>query len=128
MQNNYYYIKWFWNNETVITFNKDYASSLSEGEHTLKVAFNNGGEATTKFTIAKSSNTANDDTKYEKIVNQNITDEKTNTETKQDTETTTNTTKSDNPKTGDNIAIWISLLVISMIGVAVTVEFVKKNK
>ena len=38
---------------TIITFTKDYMSSLSEGEHTLKVAFNNGGSATTKFTVAK---------------------------------------------------------------------------
>ena len=40
---------------TIITLNKDFVNSLSVGEHTLKVAFNNGGEATTKFTIAKRS-------------------------------------------------------------------------
>ena len=40
---------------TIITFKKDYMSSLSEGEHTLKVAFNNGGTATTKFTVAKAN-------------------------------------------------------------------------
>ena len=33
-----------------------------------------------------------------------------------------------NPETGDNIAIWISLMVIAMIGVAGTVKFVKRNK
>ena len=77
---------------TIITFNKDYMNSLSEGEHTLKVAFNNGGSATTKFTVAKADETTN------------------------------------NPKTGDNIAIWISLMVISILGVAGTVKFVKKNK
>jgi len=32
-------------------------SSLPEGEHTLKVAFNNGGSATTKFTVAKADTT-----------------------------------------------------------------------
>ena len=90
---------------TIITFNKDYASSLSEGEHTLKVAFNNGGEAITKFTIAKAEQT--------EITT--LVEEPT-------------TTTSDNPKTGDNIAIWICLLVISMIGVIVTVELVKKNQ
>ena len=42
---------------TIITFTKDYMSSLSEGEHTLKVAFNNGGSATTKFTVAKADTT-----------------------------------------------------------------------
>ena len=42
---------------TIITFTKKYMSSLSEGEHTLKVAFNNGGSATTKFTVAKADTT-----------------------------------------------------------------------
>ena len=42
---------------TIITLNKDYVNLLSVGEHTLKVAFNNGGEATTKFTIAKAEET-----------------------------------------------------------------------
>ena len=42
---------------TIITFTKDYMSSLPEGEHTLKVAFNNGGSATTKFTVAKADTT-----------------------------------------------------------------------
>jgi len=40
---------------TIITFIKDYMSSLSEGEHTLKVAFNNGGTSTTKFTVEKAN-------------------------------------------------------------------------
>ena len=42
---------------TIITLNKDYVNLLSVGEHTLKVAFYNGGEATTKFTIAKAEET-----------------------------------------------------------------------
>ncbi|MBR2744133.1 MAG: hypothetical protein IKE01_02400 [Clostridia bacterium] len=44
---------------TIITLNKDFVNSLSVGEHTLKVAFNNGGEATTKFTIVKAESTSN---------------------------------------------------------------------
>ena len=92
---------------TIITFTKDYMSSLSEGEHTLKVAFNNGGSATTKFTVAKADTT-------------------TDTETTAEEKTTTTT--SNNPKTGDNIVIWISLMIVSILGVAGTVKFVKKNK
>ena len=83
---------------TIITLNKDFVNSLLVGEHTLKVAFNNGGEATTKFTIAKAE------------------------------ETKTEESTSNNPKTGDNIAVWISLMVVSILGVAGTVKFVKKNK
>ena len=78
---------------TIITLNKDFVNSLSVGEHTLKVAFNNGGEATTNFIIAK----AEDST-------------------------------SNNPKTGDNIAVWISLMVVSMLGVVGIIKFTKNRK
>lgn len=36
---------------TKITFTKEFMSSLSAGSHTLKLVFNDGGEAETKFTI-----------------------------------------------------------------------------
>ena len=78
---------------TIITLNKNFVNTLSVGEHTLKVAFNNGGETTTKFTIAKAE------------------------------ESTSN-----NPKTGDNIAVWISLMVVSMLGIAGTIKYTKKRK
>ena len=41
---------------TIITFKKDYVSKLSVGEHTLKVLFNDGGVAESKFTISKVKN------------------------------------------------------------------------
>lgn len=37
---------------TIITFKKEYVDTLSAGEHTLKVTFTDGGEATTTFTVA----------------------------------------------------------------------------
>ena len=103
---------------TIITLSKEFMSSLSEGEHTLKVAFNNGESAETKFIIAKAS----------KVIEENPTSNKDTTPTA--TETKTITTKQSNPKTGDNITIWISLMVISMLGVSGVgaVKFVKENK
>ena len=41
---------------TIITLKKDYISKLSVGEHKLKVLFNNGGVAESKFTISKVKN------------------------------------------------------------------------
>lgn len=82
---------------TIITLSKDFMSSLSEGEHTLKVAFNNGKSAETKFKVVKAS-------------------------------TTEETTKSSNPQTGDNIVIWIGLMIVSIFGIALTVKFIRKNK
>ena len=37
---------------TVITFKQSYIDTLSVGQHTLKVVFSDGGEATTKFIVA----------------------------------------------------------------------------
>ena len=44
---------------TVITFTKEYMNSLSDGEHSLKIAFNNGGTATTNFTVEEAPTTNN---------------------------------------------------------------------
>ncbi len=76
---------------TIITFTKDYMSSLSEGEHTLKVAFNNNATATTKFTVAKAEESTN------------------------------------NPKTGDKIMFYISMLGLSIIGLAGAGLYIKKR-
>lgn len=77
---------------TIITFKKEYVDSLSAGEHTLKVTFTDGGEATTTFTVA------------------NVTPEV------------------DNPKTGDNIALYIVTGVLSMIGLAGAGVFAYRRK
>ena len=77
---------------TIITLNKDYVNSLSVGEHTLKVAFNNGGEATTKFTVAKAEESTN------------------------------------NPQTGDNIMFYISMLGLSIIGLAGAGLYIRKRR
>lgn len=77
---------------TIITFKKEYVDTLSAGEHTLKVTFTDGGEATTTFTVA------------------NVTPE------------------IDNPKTGDNIALYIVTGVLSMIGLAGAGVFAYRRK
>ena len=77
---------------TIITFKQSYIDTLSEGEHTLKVAFTDGGEATTNFTVEKVE---------EKITN--------------------------NPKTSDNIIIFVAMFIVSVLGIAITVKY-NKNK
>ena len=48
---------------TIITLNKEYVDTLSVGEHTIKVKFNDNGEATTKFEVkTKQVNIANPQT------------------------------------------------------------------
>ena len=46
---------------TVITLSKEYMGTLSVGEHTFKVALNNGGTAETNFKVAKLNNPATGD-------------------------------------------------------------------
>lgn len=75
---------------TIINLKKDYLNKLSIGEHKLKVLFNNGGVAESKFTINKT---------------------KEEIETKKE-----ETTKIENPKTVDNITIYFVLSFISVLG------------
>jgi len=84
---------------TIITLSKEYMSSLSEGEHTLKVAFNNGAIATTQFTVAKAEETL-----------------------------ATEETVTSNPKTGDNIMITISIFAIATLGAYTTLRINRNCK
>ena len=43
------------NDDTLIILNKEYLDMLSSGNHTLKVQFNDGGVATTNFTVRRDS-------------------------------------------------------------------------
>ena len=72
---------------TVITFNKKFTSSLSAGDHSLKVAVNNGS-AITNFTITKDTSS---------------------------------------PQTGDNIMIYIIVLLAAGVGLGTTLILRKKK-
>ena len=92
---------------TIISFKDEFTNSLTEGEHSFKIALSgeNKGEAETYFKIA--TNDIQDETSTE--IN----------------EKEKNKSKVNNPKTGDNITIWVSLMVVSMVGIIVTI---KNNK
>ena len=76
---------------TIINLKKDYLNKLSIGEHKLKVLFNNGGVAESKFTINKT---------------------KEEIEIKKE-----ETTKIENPKTVDNIVTYFVLSIVSLVGI-----------
>lgn len=106
---------------TVITLKDEYLKKLSVGEHTLKVAFSNNGEATTKFTIK------------EKQQDETPEDSK-NTEKEVQTENN-NVTKNDiqknntnaNPKTGDNVIVYAVSFAIALLGI-ITLVIVNNTK
>ena len=82
---------------TIITLKRSYLETLNVGEHKLKVAFKDGAEVETKFEVAKAP-----------IVE-------------------TNTEITSNPKTFDNITIYIAIAVMSVTGLGTT-AVVRKRK
>lgn len=87
---------------TVITFNDEFINTLSEGEHHLEIPLAQGrlGIAKTNFYIEKAN-----------TISEN--------KTAETTESTENTKKSElvttsNPKTGDNIILYVVMAVISV--------------
>lgn len=112
---------------TVITLKDEYLKTLSVGEHTLKVAFSDNGEAITKFTIKEkqqnetqednknTENTGNTE-KEEQPENNNV----TNNDAQKDN---TNT----NPKTGDNVIVYAVLFAIAILGI-VTLVIINNKK
>ena len=84
---------------TKITFTKEFMNSLEEGDHVLKVVFNDGGIAETSFKVINSpnlpSNSATPDVKEEEV---------------------------NNPKTGDNIRFYALIFTISVVGCIISVR------
>ena len=102
---------------TIIVLNKNYVDTLAIGEHTLKVAFADGGEAETTFTIArKTENNNNNENSNEN----NIPSKPENKEEMKD--------NSLNPKTGDNIMLYVAIASMSIIGLGATTIVAKKKK
>ena len=109
---------------TVITLKDEYLKTLSVGEHTLKVAFSDNGEAITKFSIKEkqqnespedNKNTGNTE-KEEQQVNNNV----TNNDIQKD-----NTNA--NPKTGDNVIVYAVLFATALLGI-ITLIIVNNTK
>ena len=114
---------------TVITLKDEYLKTLSVGEHTLKVAFSDNGEAITKFTIKeKQQNETPEDSK-----NTENTGSTENTEKEEQPENN-NVTNNDvqkentnNPKTGDNVIVYAVLFAIALLGI-ITLIIVNNTK
>ena len=88
---------------TVVTFNAEFVNTLSEGDHSI-VAMVNGEAVEAEFKISNSEDAIDN-----KDAGKN--------ESK----------KESNPKTGDNIYIYFTLMIISLTGMIVTVKL-KNNK
>ena len=106
---------------TIIVLNKDYVDTLAVGEHTLKVAFADGGEAETTFTIARKAEDNNNNQDNNENNNENNTPSKPeNKEEMKD--------NGSNLKTGDNIMLYVAIASISIIGLGVITIVARKKK
>ena len=115
---------------TIITFNKAYVDTLSVGEHTLRVAFTDGGEATTTFTIAKKAeeNNNNNNNNNNENNNNGNNNNGNNNNTPSQTENEDKKDNSSNPKTGDNVILYVAIASMSIIGLGATTIVAKKKK
>ena len=119
-----------------ITLTENYIKSLEAGTHTIKFIFDNGIEAKTTFTIVKNESTENKNNNVDNTTikdsedNKNIISDKDNTDnnTTDKKDNITNNTYGNNPKTEDNILLFFGLLLISVIGIAITIKFKRKYK
>ncbi|MBP3464234.1 MAG: CotH kinase family protein [Clostridia bacterium] len=93
---------------TIVTLKQSYLNQLSVGTHTMKTVFTDGGVAYSTITIiedADKNNLDKEDTNLEK--NTNIT--------------------SSTPKTGDTILTFVTMFIISVLGIVSTLKY-KKNQ
>lgn len=111
---------------TVITLKDEYLKTLSVGEHTLKVAFSDNGEAITKFTIKeKQQNEIPEDNK-----NTGSTENTEKEEQPENNNVTNNDVQKENtnnPKTGDNVIVYAVLFAIALLGI-ITLIIVNNTK
>ena len=103
---------------TIITFNNGYTKKLALGEHTLKVAVADG-EGSTTFTIKNKAETATAEEKENSVKISADEKKENNVDTATSSKTVTNTS---NPKTADNIIIYMIVFTISLVGIIVTVN------
>lgn len=112
---------------TVVTLKSEYLNTLEEGKHTLTFLYSDG-EISTDFTIVKEE--IKDDTNILPDNDKNDTDTDTSVDTEIKEETTDRTDKnttSSSPKTGDNIILWVVLILVSTIGILGTCKYIKKR-
>ena len=117
---------------TIATLKSSYLNTLAEGEHILTFVYANG-EVSTKFTIVKTEKVSDVTSKEEN----NTTEESNIEEYKQEENKSSDLNGKQNiyskeetksPQTGDNIVLWISIMVVAVIGFVGITIYIKNKK
>lgn len=113
-----YTTKFDFTNNTITTDTTIYAKFIQNTTN------NNENTDNTSTTDTTNNNNTNNSTENKSADNKST--GTNSTDTKNTEKATEN--NSNNPKTGDNIAVWISLMIVSVLGVIGTVKYTKKIK
>lgn len=105
---------------TIVTLSEAFMDTLTEGTHTIKVAFTNGGEAVTTFEVASenSKSQSNDETSSNS-------DEIS--ETASDESSTSKTGTSNGAKTGDKVVKYFVYATVATLGILIMTKSRKKR-
>ena len=114
------------NGSTVLTLKSSYLDTLSVGNHTVTFVYNDGS-VDAILTVLEAQNQSGDNTTTGDNTNTN--DNNTSNDSTTNNTTTTGTTNtSSNPQTGDNIMFYISMLGLSIIGLAGAGLYIRKRR
>lgn len=118
---------------TILTLLSDYLDTLSTGSHKITFKYTDASVDATLNVVAANTNTntnTNNNTNSNTNTNTNTNTPTTNTNTSTTTNTTNTSTSTNtlsNPKTGDNIVLYATLLMLSIGGLTITGLCLKKN-
>lgn len=110
---------------TKVTLKSAYLDTLTAGTHKLTFVYNDG-EVSTNFTVAKAATTTETTTTESETTTTADTTTAETTATTTSSDTTNTTVKTKNPPTGDNVLVYVGLLIISVVGSAITIKKIIK--
>lgn len=115
---------------TVAKIKSSYLETLKDGSHKLTFKYVDG-DASTTIRVAKANTstptTASTTTTNKTTATNTTTTNNTVANTSNSVTTNKTTTTSNNPKTGDEgIAVWIALIILSIIGIKKAIDYSKK--
>ena len=109
---------------TILTLKGSRLNSYPIGSHTVEFVYNDGSVGAT-LTVAENTNNGNENNNNNTNENNTTNDNSNNSDT---TTSGTTTNNSSNPQTGDNVMFYISMLGLSIIGLAGVGIYTKKKR
>jgi len=104
-----------------IILSEDYIKTLKVGKYNIEFILDNGRKVETTFTVTKEKTDNKENTNN--TINQGDSENSTTTSKQENSSINSN-----NPKTGDNILIFVTIFLISTLGIIIIANYRKKYK